>query len=208
MSTASPGRSVRVCLAAPAAGPRRDLVAFGMVHASVGDIDQHAARHEVLPLDTEFGEAVRVAMSLIVKQLYRLSPWLCGRSRRLGACLARWHDFSLLPRWFDCGFMNVRLYADQTGGWPESMPARSMAEPITSPVRISCAALSTKAGVRWLAAPRSSPAHFDGQRALGGSSRSATGESTSTTGRRLTFRVLRRASSSPPFTWAVAIGRT
>ena len=48
------------------------------------------------------------------------------------------------------------------------MPALSTRpSSITSPVRISRAALSTEAGVMWLAEPRSSPApHFDGQRSL------------------------------------------
>src|SRR6266850_6882881 len=76
---------------------------------------------------------------------------------------------SLLPRRLDGLFMKVRLVCtlnwrvaemgmDELRTWPSSM---------VSPVRMSCAALSTEAGFMWLPAPRSSPApHFEGHRWL------------------------------------------
>ena len=55
---------------------------------------------------------VRVEVSLILKQLYRLSPWLwwAKPSNWVPTCPSSVvTTSSLLPRWFDCGFMTVRF---------------------------------------------------------------------------------------------------
>src|SRR5262245_32801511 len=115
---------------------------------------------------------VRDAISLILKQLYRLSPWLwwVKPSNWVPTCPSSVvTSSSLLPRWFDCGFMNVRLVC--TLNWRvacSGMPCLSTwPSSMTSPVRTSFVAAITDAGFMWLADPRSSPApHLEGQRSL------------------------------------------
>src|SRR2546426_4221138 len=76
---------------------------------------------------------------------------------------------SLLPRRFDCGFMNVRLVwmSKRRVGDMGIVGERTWLSSTTSPVRTSLTALSTESGLMWLLDPRSSPApHCEGQRWL------------------------------------------